>query len=112
MAVCTCWYSVLVLSNIYYQTPHHQQQATIYRFWFDFITNQQEKVYLENGPVFLLLDQRSPCNMQQQKLPKKTSHLWQYHLVFPSEATNKNYESTKNMKKDLVELSAKNRCFT
>lgn len=52
MAVCTCWYSVLVLSNIYYQTPHHQQQATIYRFWFDFITNQQEKVYLENGPVF------------------------------------------------------------
>lgn len=50
---CTCWYSVLVLSNLYYQTPHHQQQATIFRSWFDFITKQQEKVYLENGVFFI-----------------------------------------------------------
>ena len=71
MAVCTCWCSVLVSSNLYYQTPHHQQQATIFRFWFDFITNQQEKVYLENGVFFYCSIRGAHVIPGMQKLPKK-----------------------------------------
>lgn len=79
---------------------------------------------------FLLLDERSPCNMQLstklisqrtnppwaplwpkktfKKKNKKTSHLWQYHLVSLQKPSTNIYESNKkHEKRPTVELSAK-----